>query len=823
MAYDGSLTFDTAIDTAGFNKGTTSLSKQANGLKGTFSKLGKVIGTAFAVTQLVKFGKQAVELASDIQEVQNVVDTAFGDMKYKMEAFAETAIEVYGISKLTAKQTGSTFMAMASGMGLMNETASDMALQLTALSADMASFYNKTQDVTSTALKSVFTGETETLKQFGIVMTEANLEAFRLSQGIEKSYKAMSQAEKVALRYNYVMQQTRLSQGDFAKTQDSWANQTRILSERWKEFLGILGSGIVKVLTPLVKVLNTVLQYLISFASTIAQLLGAEVEQQETVSSAIGDSVDNQEALTKATEDTAKANKKTLASFDEIQKLTSSSNTENTNANIGGGVSFDVATPYNFDETSSSIQKLKDEINPLTDTLNKFKDISFDKLKKSFEGLGKAIKPFGKIALDNFKWFLDEILYPLSKFTIEEVAPRFIDTLSTAIQIGGVILEKFLGYYKDFYENFLKPIGKYTADRFLELWDKFNVKFKEIATMIGESEVFEDLRYILNEIYKILLPSVIATMDFVFWLGEILLSAGMIEVKYFFKDVEDLIGGIADLLRGDFDNAWQHFKELMVDNKIDKAKEHLEGLKEKIKEVSEFIKKIFSKESLEIIAQNLGKAIANAMVTLSTIWNEKIIVWFETQVKPWFTLERWIETFSGIKDAMGEIMRKVFEWFSEGKWKDAGKNLYNGLADSINKAIDGLENLVNTAIEFFNNIIEGYNSIASEVPGLETLKYIRLADFSNYKIPRLATGTVVPANYGEFTAVLGDNKRETEVVSPLSTMKQALVEALAESGQNITIKFEETSIGDLVRLLKPYIDKENRRIGSSTRVTGGAY
>ena len=823
MTYDGSLTFDTAIDSSGFNKGTTSLSKQANGLKGTFLKLGKIIGSAFAVTQLVKFSKEAVELASDIQEVQNVVDTAFGDMKYKMEAFAETAIDLYGISKLTAKETGSTFMAMADGMGLAKETASDIALQLTALSADMSSFYNKTQDITSTALKSVFTGETETLKQFGIVMTEANLEAFRLAEGIETSYKQMSQAEKVALRYNFVMQQTRLSQGDFTKTQDSWANQTRILSERWKEFLSVLGNGLVKVLTPLVKVLNEVLQRLISFASTIGQLLGVETEQQEAVSSAIGNSVENQEALTKATEETTKANKKTLASFDEIQKLTSSSNTDSTNTSFNGGVSFEVVTPYNFDNTSNSIEKLNNELNPLNETLSKFKDISFDKLKKSFEGLGKAIKPFGKIALNNLKWFLDEILHPLSKFTIEEVLPRFIDSLSIAIEVGGVILEKFSTYYMDFYNNFLKPIGEYTAGKFLELWDKFNVKFKEIATMIGESEVFEDLRYIFNEIYKVLEPIVKVIIDFVFWLGEIILTAAMIDLKYFFKDLEDLIGGIADLLRGDFSGAWQHFKDLMVDNKIDKAKEHLEELKNKITEVSDWIKNIFSKENLALIAQNLGKAIGTAVATLTRIWNEKIVVWFDTQVKPWFTLEKWISVFTGIKDAMSDIINKVMGFFTEKKWKDAGKNLYNGLAENINKAITGLENLVNSAIEFFNNIIKGYNSIANEVPYLSPIDYIDKINLSAYKIPRLATGTVVPANYGEFAAVLGDNKRETEVVSPLSTMKQALIEALAESGQNITIKFEESSIGDLVRLLKPYIDKENRRIGSSTRVVGGAY
>ncbi|MBQ4345773.1 MAG: phage tail tape measure protein, partial [Oscillospiraceae bacterium] len=158
---DGYLNFDTKINTQGYDKGIQSLGKSLGGLKKGLLGIAAAAGAAFSVKVLVDFGKQAVSLASDLQEVQNVVDTAFGDMSHKMEQFADTAIEMYGLSKLTAKQTGSTFMAMASSMGIAAASASDMAVSLTGLSADMASFYNVAQDVSSTALKSIFTGETE--------------------------------------------------------------------------------------------------------------------------------------------------------------------------------------------------------------------------------------------------------------------------------------------------------------------------------------------------------------------------------------------------------------------------------------------------------------------------------------------------------------------------------------------------------------------------------------------------------------------------------------------------------------------------------------
>lgn len=210
-----------------------------------FTKAAIAAGTALAVNKLKDLGSQAIETASDLREVQNVVDTSFGDLAYMMEDLADKAIEVYGISKLTAKQTGSTFMAMARGMDIVPQTAAEMSIALTALSADMASFYNTEQQIASTALNSVFTGETETLKKFGIVMTEANLNAFAMAQGIEKTVKQMSQAEKVQLRYNYVMNQTSLVQGDFAKTSGEWANRSRVLKEQITELSAMVGEELI--------------------------------------------------------------------------------------------------------------------------------------------------------------------------------------------------------------------------------------------------------------------------------------------------------------------------------------------------------------------------------------------------------------------------------------------------------------------------------------------------------------------------------------------------------------------------------------------------
>ena len=316
-SYDGNILIKTQVDTSGIKSGTSNITTALSGMSGSFKSLGKAAIAAFAVSGLVKFGKEAVNLASDLEEVQNVVNVAFGSMSYKIEEFSQKSIEMYGISELAAKKTASTYMAMAKSMGLSMETASDMSINLTALSADMASFYNVTQDVADTALKSVFTGETETLKNYGIVMTEANLKQFALSKGITKSYSAMTQAEKVMLRYNYVIQQTGLAQGDFARTSNSWANQTKLLSENWKEFLSLVGEGLIKVLIPLVKALNAILESINKVIKFITKSKG----ETENYTDAVYDQVDAQDDLTSSIAGTTKALDKELASFDTVERL----------------------------------------------------------------------------------------------------------------------------------------------------------------------------------------------------------------------------------------------------------------------------------------------------------------------------------------------------------------------------------------------------------------------------------------------------------------------------------------------------------------------
>lgn len=203
-------------------------------------------------------GAAAVKLASDTEEARSKTEVTFGTMSESVKQFASDALNSYGLAEGSALQMVSTFGAMASSMGMSEQQSAAMSMSLTALAADMASFYNVSTEVAQTSLQGVFTGETEALKKFGIVMTQTNLEAFAEQQG--KVYSKMSEAEKVMTRYAYVMSATKDAQGDFARTSDGTANSLRVFTESLKELGSQLGEAILPIVTPVVQALAKLMQ-----------------------------------------------------------------------------------------------------------------------------------------------------------------------------------------------------------------------------------------------------------------------------------------------------------------------------------------------------------------------------------------------------------------------------------------------------------------------------------------------------------------------------------------------------------------------------------
>lgn len=906
---DGSIILTTQIDQTGLKRGMASMKSGVAGLSKSFAKIGAAIGVAFGVGALINFGKQAVQLASDLQEVQNVVDVAFGDMAYRMEQFADTAIETFGISELTAKQTGSSFMAMAKGMQFADDVAADMALTLTGLSADMASFYNIRQEEARTALSAVYTGETETLKQYGILITEVNLQEYARQQGITKSINAMTQQEKVMLRYQYILQATQLAQGDFVRTQDSWANQTRILSERWKEMATIFGKAFMAIGSLVLPVINSIIYGLTKVAEAarvVAQWIykaftdkelkssTTATQNQETalsgVSSSAEDAAGGMSDLESATKKTNKEVQKSLAGFDDLQILTSNiaDSAESASGDIGG--IGDIGGGTTFEETGESEKEkefsfLQRRLEELGNAFSGIKDIDLTNLAKSLSLLKEPLQGLAEVYWDMILWGIEEVIVPLTEFTVEEVLPRFFESLSKALRLFKTILDEGFEIFKQFYDEFLKPIASYAAEGFLQLWDTLNENLEEFVTIVENSTAWQDLRTILGFIYDVLGPIVKNLIDFVVWVGKFTLNKAWTDLKWAFLDIEDALGLIASIINGDFGGAWEHLKDLMWDNRIDKAKENLDNLKTAFDEVKtkveEFVEdwkvkiddmveswktKIsawwtdnvepwFTKEKWEEQFFKIGESLANAIVGVNGFvekWKTNITNWWNDDVYPWFTTAKWKEVFDNIVTSISNFftaedgfvqtwknkisewwINEVTPWFTIEKWKELGENIKNGLVDGfngaingirgiINKILDGFQGLVNGAIDMLNSLISGWNKVA-DVTGLPSISSIKRVDLSKYKLPPLAKGAVLPPNK-PFLALVGDQKHGTNIEAPLDTIVEAMNIALQNNGAGQTTREEHYYLNETELMSIMYkLVKGGERLRGNSLISGGAY
>ena len=294
MGEDGKVVYKVIIDDSGVvdeaekagEKSASALENSANKgskkyeeiMTGAAHRVGEaLVNTAMkAGRALINFGQESIQLASDLQEVQNVVDVTFGNDASKINEWAKAAGEAFGLSELSALKYTSTLGAMFKSMGLGQNDVKDMSVALTGLAGDMASFYNLDAEDAFNKLRSGISGETEPLKQLGINLSQANLEAYALSQGITTAYGSMTQAEQATLRYQYILAVTADAQGDFARTADSNANQNRLLQLEIEKLSADIGEALLPAEREVVGVLRDVVEWATNNKTTLG-ILGIAV------------------------------------------------------------------------------------------------------------------------------------------------------------------------------------------------------------------------------------------------------------------------------------------------------------------------------------------------------------------------------------------------------------------------------------------------------------------------------------------------------------------------------------------------------------------
>jgi hypothetical protein len=255
MASLASINIRFAVDLKEFSTEMQNSLRTIDKVGQKFQSVGRSMST-FVTLPILAAGAAAVKFASDYNESLNKVDVAFKSSSTEVKEFSKTSLESFGIASGTALDMAAAYGDMGTSMGLTTGQAAKMSTSLVGLAGDLASFKNISIDIANTAISAIFTGETESLKKMGIVMTEVNLKQFALNSGIKKNYEQMSQAEKVQLRYNYILSVTKNAQGDFERTQGGAANQTRIFTESLKQVGQQLGAVILPLFTKLITAVN---------------------------------------------------------------------------------------------------------------------------------------------------------------------------------------------------------------------------------------------------------------------------------------------------------------------------------------------------------------------------------------------------------------------------------------------------------------------------------------------------------------------------------------------------------------------------------------
>jgi hypothetical protein len=255
MASLASINIRFAVDLREFSSEMQNSLRTIDQVGQKFQAVGRSM-SAFVTLPILAAGAAAVKFASDYQESLNKVDVAFKSNSTEVKEFSKNSLESFGIANGTALDMAAAYGDMGTSMGLTTGQAAKMSTSLVGLAGDLASFKNISIDIANTAISAIFTGETESLKKLGIVMTEVNLKQFALNSGIKKNYEVMTQAEKVQLRYNYILSVTKNAQGDFERTQGGAANQTRIFTESLKQVGQQLGAVILPLFTKVITAVN---------------------------------------------------------------------------------------------------------------------------------------------------------------------------------------------------------------------------------------------------------------------------------------------------------------------------------------------------------------------------------------------------------------------------------------------------------------------------------------------------------------------------------------------------------------------------------------
>lgn len=651
-------------------------------------------------------------------------------MSSQVNAFAKNAITQFGLSEKMAKQFMGTYGAMSKSFDFSEEAAYEMSKTVTGLVGDVASFYNITQDLASVKLKAIWTGETEGLKDLGIVMTQTALEEFALQKGIGKTISQMSEAEKVALRYSFVQEKLSGAMGDFARTSDGWANQTRILSLRFDQLKATLGQGFITLFTPIVKGINLVLNGLQKiaevFTSVVSRIFG---KQSEAISNVSTDYVGMSESAIDSANEVVSASKKVqkaVMGYDKLNILSNKKDSGSSSSSSGEGVP-------NIASTTTSIN-VEDNASPIIDKM-----------------ADKIFSIFKKIKIKAIDIWNSKPIQAYASLVVTKL--NFVKKL--AIQLGTDLWNNLTTTWDN--------IGQSVSTTLDNICTLFTNMWTDIAAgiEIWGQPIIDGVSSLFNSIWQDAIDPYIqivsqAWADF----SEILVELWSEHGKPLIDNIGEFCTKTIELFQSILDNVLEPIITPFLETLSWLWDEHLSKM---VKTLGEFIGKLIN-GALEIYNKFIAPIVGFLLDVLSPAWSFLRSVIIGTFGTAFAFLS---DIVSSIFKVLGGIIDFITGIFT-GNWEKA----WNGVVSIFGGIIDGIAAIFKIP---FNLIIDGINAFIHALNKIEIPDWVPGVGGYNFDIPRipkLAEGGWFQARNPRLT-IIGEGKNN-EIVAPEPKLDEAI-------------------------------------------------
>lgn len=823
---DGYLNFDTRINTKGFEQGTKGISQKLNGVKSSLGKIAAAVGVAFSVAQISAFAKESEKLYNVQMEQELKLSTI---MKTRMKASDESvqsvkdyasALQEQGVVgdevQLAAAQQAATFLTQAENLKTLMPAMNNLLVQqhgLNATASDAVSIGNM--------FGKVMQGQTSALRRVGITFSAA--EENMLKYG-DESQRAAALAQVIT--NNVGEMNSALAQTSAGK-QQQLANTYGDIREQLGKSVSQLKQMLLPAVNAAVNAFSRMVDCIGQVVQAIAKLAGYKLETSSSAAAgAAGDMANNYEEAADSAEAVEEAQENQLAAFDEINKLSSDS-ADNTSDDTSAAPSASPALTPEVDtkKTSSMLDEFVKSARKAFSSLKKYID---EKFKPTFDGIWDGLKA--------------------ETFKLQQTLGGVFSDIKT-------LAEPLKSYFAGDFTTFLQTAFATLGNIAVGLFDSFNMVFADIWNVAAFP--------MLQNFVTVGLPLITQ------FATQMLLTISTLfdSIKELFDTFwQEFAVPILDEIAQIWNDVWQTHSDAWAEwgqPIFDSLREAITGTKDTILNIWEqwlrplfdefmaIIDSVWTEHLQPLLAEFLdfvGQLVSGALEIYNSVILP-VINWLVQKLQPvvkrvgsYFLgvfreiLTAVIERARGIIRVLSGIVQFVTGAFT-GDWQKAWngiKQIFKGVWDTfyavvklpINLIIGAINAMTGAISDALNYIVDAVNELSFEVPdwvpgiGGEEFGF----DLPNVyipEIPKLAAGTVVPANYGEFMAVLGDNTREPEVVSPLSTMKQAVLEALVAyggdgSGQKqplyVTVQLDKRRVGQAII---DDINERTRRNGRS--------